>query len=217
MNGTVMRVLALLITATPLAVGCSSDGSDADLDRLERELSEVTTERDSLTEDVARLHEQLTNAVAAAGSAADVDGVDTASRYQQALANQQLLISILADPAGFGTEAEVMEALTSLLAPDEEVVMDDAAFGAMPLPQTWELMLFGRRDSTVTTWHSWLDDDGSTGGSLWTWSGTAESGDPFELVGVNIFTFDDEGLLTNTWNTYAVDAADARRALQHGN
>ena len=41
-----------------------------------------------------------------------------------------------------------------------------------------------------------MSQDGSTGGSLWTWSGTNRAGEPFELIGVDISEYDDEGKTT---------------------
>jgi hypothetical protein len=41
-----------------------------------------------------------------------------------------------------------------------------------------------------------MSDDGSTGRSLWTWAGTSRGGEPFELIGVDINDYDEEGKTT---------------------
>ena len=51
-------------------------------------------------------------------------------------------------------------------------------------------------NSTFKTWATWLSEDGATGGSLWTWSGTARNGEPFELIGINMDRYDDNGLVS---------------------
>ena len=48
-------------------------------------------------------------------------------------------------------------------------VMDDTAFGAVPIRNAWNNTIFGT-ESTLTTWVTWLAEDGSGGGSLWTWA-----------------------------------------------
>ena len=67
--------------------------------------------------------------------------------------------------------------------------------GSVPIRSAWDNTIFGT-DSTIKTWVTWLADDGSSGGSLWTWSGTARNGEPFELIGVNLDDYDENGLLT---------------------
>ncbi|MEA3511288.1 MAG: hypothetical protein U9R51_07630, partial [Actinomycetota bacterium] len=72
-------------------------------------------------------------------------------------------------------------------------------------------------DATIHTWTSWLSEDGSVGGSLWTWSGTARNGEPFDLQGLEISRFDDEGLYTEVIMQYPYEDAEVHRRIAEGN
>ena len=75
----------------------------------------------------------------------------------------------------------------------------------------------GNVDATITTWHRWMSDDGSNVGSMWTWSGTARNGKPFDLQGIEISTFDREGLYTGVTVYYPYDDAEVMRRFAEGN
>jgi len=44
-------------------------------------------------------------------------------------------------------------------------------------------------------------DDGSQAGSLWTWVGEAQSGEPFELIGINLDKLDDADYVRDSFAT----------------
>ncbi len=108
-------------------------------------------------------------------------------------ANQEMIAEIIAEPEAFGDRSEALDKMTALATP--EAVMDDTAFGPVPIRDAWDNTVFGT-DSTFKTWVTWLADDGSVGGSLWTWTGTANNGEPFELIGINLDDYDENGLMT---------------------
>ena len=155
------------------------------------ELDEVKAERDALAAELAA----------------------SEARHDLSLANQQLAAEIIADPEAFGDREEVLDALSALAAPD--AVMDDTAFGSVPIREGWDNTIFGT-DSTLETWITWLARDGSGGGSVWTWSGTAQNGEPFELIGVNIDDFDDNGLVTYSLVDWPYPGDTVRAAFATG-
>lgn len=63
--------------------------------------------------------------------------------------NQQLTADNVADPAAFGDRDEVLDALGAAATAD--AVIDDTAFGAMPIRSGWNNTLFGT-NSTFKTW-----------------------------------------------------------------
>ena len=141
-----------------------------------------------------------------------------ASRYDQAKATQETLLAIIENPAAFGTEQEVLDLLDELAIPD--VRSGDLAFGGVTTGVWrigWRNTLFGRSDATMCTWKAWLSDDGSVGGSLWTWSGTARNGEPFELQGLELSRFNDDGLYTEVVMLYPYEDAEVHRRINDGN
>ncbi len=150
--------------------------------------------------------------------AMDSDDAATTARYENAQSNQEALGAIIADPTAFGTETEVLDLLDSMAIPD--VVSGDLAFGGTMkgIWRTgWYNTLFGRDDMSVKTWRSWLSEDGSVGGSLWTWSGMAGNGEPFAIPGVEISRFNDEGLYTEVVMFYPFEDAEVHRRIREGN
>ena len=142
----------------------------------------------------------------------------TTARYDNAQANQETLGAIIADPHAFGSEAEVLDLLDSMAVPD--VVSGDLAFGGTMTGiwrTGWRNTLYGSDDMAVKTWRSWLSEDGSVGGSLWTWSGTASNGKPFAIPGVEISRFNDEGLYTEVVMFYPFDNEEVHRRINEGN
>jgi hypothetical protein len=77
--------------------------------------------------------------------------------------------------------------------------------------------LYGDLDANIQTWTRWLSDDGSTGGSLWSWNGTAANGEPFTLTGVVLEQYNNDGLYEEIYVYYPLDDAEVRRIFAEGN
>jgi outer membrane murein-binding lipoprotein Lpp len=182
--------LALIL----LMAGCSSDPTTSDeYVELEAQLAAVTAERDALL----------------------TDSQATASRYERAKATQDTIGAIMADPTAYGTETEVLDMLDTFTAPG--VVSGDLAFGGTMTGiwrSGWRNTLYGEVAGNIRTW---LADDGSVGGSLWSWSGTAGNGEPFEIQGVEISRFSDDGLYEELIMFYPYEDAEVRRRFAEGN
>ncbi len=185
-------VMLLMCTGATVA---SDEGSvtPSGLERVQAELAAVTAERDAL----------LAEAVAAAG------------RYDKAKATQELLYEVIADPDAHGAEGEVLDLLDELAAPG--TVYGDDAFGSTSWRTGWRNTLFGDIDATIHTWLSWLSDDGSVGGSMWTWSGSAINGEPFDLQGIELSTYDTQGLLDSVTVYYPYEDAEVKLRFFEGN
>lgn len=199
MKRTIIATTAILVL---IVAGCSS--SDPTLSdeygELERELAD--TERE-----VADTEQELTKAEAlviaiSAERDALVQPATTDERHNKATATQDLLIAIIDDPSSFGREEEVLDLVDELAVPLAHY--EDTAWPLMreiregDWRTSWRNTLFNDIPSTVTTWHTWLSDDGSTGGSLFTWEGTGGRGEPFALDGIELSKFNEDGLYTET-------------------
>lgn len=178
---SVLAVLGLILTA------CGSDPTTSEryqdleqqLAEAQQMLEEVTAERDALT----------------------ATSSEPTQRYEKALATQEAIEDILHDPGSYGGEDEVVDLLASHATAD--AVMDDAAFGAVPIRNAWYYTLYeGTMDSEIRNYHRWLSDDGSQGGALWMWRGTNQAGNPFELPGVSLNEYDENGLLAYQYVVY---------------
>jgi len=198
MKRTIVASIAVLVLAV---AGCSSSNPiesegyqalEQELAQAEAQLAEVVAERDTLI-------------VGASAGAA---------RYEKSVANTERVATIIDDPDAVGTRDEVLDELTTLATP--EAVMDDTAFGAVPIRQAWSNTLWGS-DATIKTWVRWMCDDGSEGGSLWIWAGESQSGEPFELIGVNLDDYDDEGRVTYSLVDWPYDGAYVRESFYSGN
>ena len=188
--------VALLAVSAGAVVG-QDDADSANLRsevaRLEVQLDTVTAERDAL----------LAEAEAAA------------ARYDKANTTQKLISDIIADPAALGTQEEVLDLLDGLAAPG--TVYGDDVFGSTSWRSGWRNTLFGSIDATIHTWLSWLSEDGSVGGSMWTWSGSALNGEPFDLQGIELSTYDEQGLLDSVTVYYPYEDTDVRFRINRGN
>ena len=184
-----MLPLLLPFLLIPTA-GCSDGNSDA----LEEQLAAVTAERDDLAAQV----------------------VVPPDRYQKADATQQAVIDIVADPTSFGTADEVLDLLDQY-AVTPGIVYGDEAFGDTSWRTGWRNTLFGSVDADIQTWTRWLSDDGSTGGSLWSWNGTARNGEPFTLTGIVLEHFDHDGLYESLRVYYPMPDEDVLAAFAQGN
>lgn len=157
------------------------------------ELAAVTAERDELAAEIAAQQ----------------------ARYDKADATQQAVIEIIADPDSFGSEGEVLNLLDQYAAPG--TVYGDEAFGDVPWRAGWRGTLFGSVDADIKTWTRWLSDDGSTGGSLWSWNGTAQNGEPFTLSGIVLEQYDDDGLTKALRVYYPLPEDEVLAAFRDGN
>lgn len=183
-----MRRLITGLMAFGLVLGaCSSDPTaseeyrelETELATVEQQLSDMTAERDSL----------------AAGR------VPAETRHEKAQAHIDLVMEILDDPDAFGSEEEVVAALVEHYT--AEAVMDDIVFGAVPIANAWHNTLYGGAvDAEIDIYHSWLSEDGSQGGYLWVWHGTNAAGNPFELPGISLCEFDEDGLESYEYVVY---------------
>ena len=175
------------------AIGCSADPTTTDeyqalqdeLTSLEqtnsetrRQLDAVTAERDELLAQRALAEERYEKSNAT---------LDAVGQLGNTLESEGL--------EAFGSEEAFLDEMMKHATPD--AVMDDSAYGAVPLRDGWRNTLFrGPTDATVKEWHNWMCADGSQGGSLWTWAGLNEVGEPFELIGVALIDYNNEGLET---------------------
>jgi hypothetical protein len=175
------RMTRGLVAVTLLSIGVVACGDDdaARIESLKDDLAAVTAERDDLASQVT----------------------DREARHAASLATIEGIEAILADPEAFGTETEVVDALAAYAV--DGAVMDDAVFGAADYRTAWYNTLFGGAiDADIDVYHHWLSEDGSQGGSLWVWYGTNAAGNPFELAGISLNDYDNEGRLTYELVTY---------------
>lgn len=61
-----------------------------------------------------------------------------------------------------------------------------------------------------------MSEDGSNGGALWNRVGTAYNGEPFELTGITLTTFDDEGPVTGQSVKWPYDHEYVKTVLANG-
>jgi hypothetical protein len=195
------KPMVIAAAAVLVAAACSGDVLDsqesqdleAELAAVRTTLTAVTAERDELAAAAAK----------------------TAARHARSEGTQQAITEIIADPASYGMEDEVLDLLDTLAAPGTRF-RDDAFGGATGWRSGWRQTLFNDRDGDIHTWQRWLADDGSVGGSLWSWSGTARSGEPFGLIGINLDTFDDDGLVTSETVYYPYESSEVLRIFHNG-
>jgi hypothetical protein len=183
-----MRRLIISLMAFGLVLGaCSSDPTASE------EYQELETE-------LATVEQQLSDMTAGRDSLAAAD-VPAETRHEKARAHIDLMVEILGDPSAFGSEEEVVAALVEHYTPD--AVMDDIVFGAVPIANAWHNVLYGGMvDADIDVYHSWLSDDGSQGGYLWRWHGSNAAGNPFELPGISLCEFDEDGLESYEYVVY---------------
>lgn len=170
-----------LVAVTLLSMGVLACGDDdaARIESLEEDLAAVTVERDGLAAQIS----------------------DREARHAASLATIEGVEAILADPESFGTENEVVDALAAYAV--DGALMDDTVFGAVGYRMAWYNTLFsGAIDADIDVYHHWLSEDGSQGGSLWVWHGTNVAGNPFELAGISLNEYDEDGRLTYELVTY---------------
>jgi hypothetical protein len=165
-------VTVLLLSTT----GCAQDDS---ADAVEEQLAAVTAERDALLEAESAQQE----------------------RHDQALATLDENIAILTAPVAFGSEEEVIDAIASNST--ETAQMDDDVFGALNFRSGFYNTLYGGVvDARIDSFDWWVSDDGSQGGILWIWYGTNRAGNPFELSGLSLIEFAEDGRIEYELVTY---------------
>ena len=191
--------LALLVVPGLLMFGCSNVDADR-VNELETELAEVRADLQTDRDRLAELEQQQ-------------EGI--ADRRANSLATQARVAALIDDPAAFGTEDEVLDLLVELATPDAE--MEDTAFGTVDMRTAWRNTMFRGVDATIVTWQTWMSEDGSTGGSLWSWDGTAANGRPFRLIGINLSTYDDDGLIEHSLVDWPYPAEEVATAFSTGN
>ena len=162
------RVVGGLVALALVIGACGNGDESSDTSEMAQQLAAVTAERDALAQRIAADDSRLAKTEATIAAVTD----------------------IVADPTSFGTQEEVLDLLMVHFTP--EAVMDDDVYGAVPMRTAWRNTLYGL-DASIDTWHRWVSEDGSDGLSLWTWSGTNFAGDPFELIGLSILHYNDEG------------------------
>lgn len=163
------RVVGGLVALALVLGACGNGDASSDASEMAQELAAVTAERDALAKQIAADDARLAKTEATIAAVTD----------------------IVADPTSFGTQEEVLDLLMGHVT--SEAVMDDDLYGAVPMRTAWRNTLYGGLDAKIHTWHRWVSEDGSDGLSLWTWAGTNFAGDPFELIGLSILHYNDEG------------------------
>jgi hypothetical protein len=151
-----------------------------------------SVEYQALEDDLVATQQQLDTLVLERDELAAEIAIGT-SRHDLAAANQEAVAAIIADPAAYGSEEDTLDLLMEYATSD--AVMDDVALGSIGMRSAWRETIFWT-DSDIETFATWIADDGSSGGSLWVWRGLAANGETFELVGVNIDTYDHDGRIT---------------------
>jgi hypothetical protein len=190
------RVTQALLVAMFTLTGTVAAGTVAtadDMEDLEQQLAAVTAERDALL--------------------AEQDAA--ATRHDKCRATTDEIVAIVADPAAFGTQQEVLDRLDALAAPG--TIYGDAAFGETTWRTGWRNTVYGSLDASIHTWKDWLSDDGSEGGALWTWEGSAFNGEHFSLHGISLFTCDEDGLRDWAYVFYPYEASEVQEAISSGN
>lgn len=186
----IMMTLVLALVAG----ACAAEVTESDeYQALENELAAVEQQ---LSETEAAL-----GAIKASPDTTNAAPASSSARHDAALEAVTTQKEILDDPQGFGTEDEVVDLLASHAA--DGTVMDDDVFGALPYRQAWHNTLFGgAMDARIDVYDIWVSEDGSQGGVLWVWHGLNAKGNPFELPGISLMEFDEDGLLAYELVTY---------------
>ena len=201
-----LLITLLVLCLAVVACGSSDPTSSAEYEAVQAELLATQAELDetkSILTEVTAQRDALVQADAA-----------VADRYEKAQANADRIAEIIDSPDAFGTQQEVLDELMTMVAPG--AVMDDTAFSAVPMRSAWANTLWGS-DATITTWVKWMCDDGSQSGSLWTWSGEANNGELFNLIGVNLDDYDADGKVTYSLVDWPYDRWYVLEAFSSGN
>ena len=181
---TYSAIVAVLLLSTS---GCAqSDSTDA----VEGQLAEVTAERDALLDRESAQQQ----------------------RHDRALATLDEVTAMLNDPESVGSEEDVVDAIARHST--ETAVMDDDVFGGFSYRDGFYNTLYGGAvDARIDAYDWWVSEDGSQGGVLWIWYGTNRAGNPFELAGLSLQEFSDDGRIDYELVTYPYADDYVRNAL----
>jgi hypothetical protein len=196
-----MTIMVVLAIAAAIS-GCAQDVTESDeYQSLEAELADVQ----------ARYDEAVAEAQEVAN--AEPANVSVSARRERSLAVMTEITAILDDPASFGTENEIADLLGTHAT--DGAVMDDDVFGAVNYRDAFYYTLFGGAvDAQITVYDMWLSDDGTQGGFLWMWSGTNSAGNPFELAGISLTEFAEDGRVSYELVTYPYSDEYVRQAVR---
>jgi hypothetical protein len=193
------RLTTVAVALLLLMAGCSSSDPTAsdeyatierELAQTEAQLAEVTAERDTLA---SREQEQSV-------------------LYDKAVATLDGIVAVLDDPTAFGTEEDVADLIATHATAD--AIMDDEVFGPANYRTGFYNTLYGGAiDAQIDVYHAWVSDDGEEGGALWLWHGTNAAGNSFELPGISLITFNDDGLVSYEFVTYPYSDEYVRQAI----
>ena len=207
-------IIATIATIAVVAAGCSSsDPTTSDeYQALEQELALAEKQ---LAETEQELADAEAHAVAiSAERDALAQATDSSDRHDNAARVQAEIRAILDDPEAFGTEDEIADLLATHAKGD--ALMDDDVYGAVLWRDGMHNTLHGTAgaaDARLDTYDTWLCDDGSQGGALWMWHGTNAAGNPFELAGISLTTYDEDGLISYELVTYPYSDEYVRKAF----
>jgi hypothetical protein len=195
-----LAVLGLLVAA------CASDPTTSEeYQTLQQQLADTQQQ-------LADVQQQLAEAVAERDALAS-PAPQSSARHDKAKATQEAVTAIVNDPESVGSEQEVVDALAAHYTPDAKMV--DAVFGSIGARDGWYETLYGAMaDSTFDNTYWWVSEDGSQGGSVWLWHGTNEAGNPFELAGISLDDFNEEGLISNEYVVYPYPADYVKAAIE---
>ena len=195
-----LAVLGLLVAA------CSSDPTTS------QEYQTLQQQQADTQQQLADVQQQLADAVAERDALASA-APQSSARHDKAKATQEAVTAIVNDPESVGSEQEVVDALAAHYTPDAKMV--DAVFGSIGARDGWYETLYGAMaDSTFDNTYWWVSEDGSQGGSVWLWHGTNEAGNPFELAGISLDDFNEEGLISNEYVVYPYPADHVMKAIK---
>ena len=181
------RMITVLVVLGLLLAGCSGDPT-------------ASEEYENVALELAEFQQQLADAIEERDALAAAGG-ESSDRYEKALANQESVEDILHNPESYGTEQQVVELLATYATAD--AVMEDAVFGAVPIQNAWYYTLYGgTMDAEIDIYYRWLSEDGSQGGALWIWHGTNQVGNAFELAGIALDDYDENGLIAHEYVVY---------------
>ena len=195
-----LAVLGLLVAA------CASDPTTS------QEYQTLQQQQADTQQQLADVQQQLADAVAERDALASA-APQSSARHDKAKATQEAVTAIVNDPESVGSEQEVVDALAAHYTPDAKMV--DAVFGSIGARDGWYETLYGAMaDSTFDNTYWWVSEDGSQGGSVWLWHGTNEAGNPFELAGISLDDFNEEGLISNEYVVYPYPADYVMKAIK---
>ena len=206
-------VVLVAALALPGLAGCSSGVAADDASQAPNEqVTSLEQQLSATQQQLAATQQQLAEAVAERDALASA-APQSSARHDKAQATQDAIQAILDNPASVGTEQQVVDALFSHYTPD--AMMVDAVFGSIGARSGWYYTLYGdMMDSTFDHGYSWLSEDGSQGGSVWLWHGTNQAGNPFEVAGVSLDEFNEEGLVSNEYVVYPYPADYVKEAIE---